>query len=203
MCKPGPKRASVAGAQHRELEPHAAAIAQQVHDLDRPGLEPAHDRRLAGEADRPERRAQVDLAVGRLQHQAASGHQHLQPVEACVVGEGPRCRDGRAAEAPDLAVEGDVDRDAAAVLPRRPHDTGGDRAGDQEGLRDGRCRFALHVFRLQRPRLARAGRRSPASAKPCSARIAACAGRWPAPCRAACRRPAAACRAAPAPGRDG
>ena len=76
-------------------------------------------RRLAGEAHRPERRAHVDLAVGRLEHEAAARDQDLHAIEARVVGEGAGRRDRRAAEAPDLAFDGDVDGDAAAVLPRR------------------------------------------------------------------------------------
>ena len=120
------------GLQHGKIDAHPAAVAHEVHDFDRPGFQPADDRRLAGEAHRPERPTHVDLAGRRLQHQAAAGHQDLQAVEARVVGERPGHGDRRAAEAPDVApsviVQGDVDGDAAAILPRRADDSGQDRA---------------------------------------------------------------------------
>jgi hypothetical protein len=111
----------LAGVEHLHVHRHLGAAADQVHDLDRPRLEAAHQRDLAAIAHQLERRAQVDLAVGPVEHQAAPADHDLHAIVAGVVGEGAGHGDRRAAEAPDLAAGGRVGRDigrhAAAVLP--------------------------------------------------------------------------------------
>ena len=61
------------GGKHDKVDGDIGAFADQVHHLDRARFEATFDRRLALEPHRLERRADIDLAVRRHEHQTAPG----------------------------------------------------------------------------------------------------------------------------------
>ena len=67
----------LADGENGQIEPHFAAIAQQVQHFDGPAST-TYDGELAGEAHRLERRPHVDLAVRRLEHKS------VPPTSTCA-----------------------------------------------------------------------------------------------------------------------